>query len=327
MIGSAVVGWYGFDLMNAPETIPPYGDPNPNYEKDKQLGQSITLCAIGGVLTGAATHFIANRELTKSTMKVDTAVTSTPLSRSEIRTYLEDKLISSQQTDETGNFKVDLSPFLQNSYQGRDINLRICASDYSSVIDHVSVPASFMARLEQASQWKNAGFRPDAMQDWINSGFLTPEAALPWKQAELTPSEARTWNERGLTAAQARERLEKERKAEALARAKEEARKRERENLKAQAKDIGTLIITNPYDVKDNLYEVTGIQFQLFGKSTALYNAGTFVFLADFGSSSAPHFFQGLARGADPYKYLTTSGAQNIVPSLKVLFWDEIGTE
>jgi hypothetical protein len=327
MIGSAVAGWYGFDLMNSPETIPPYGDPNPDYDKDRQLGQSITLCAIGGVLAGVATHFIANRELTRSTVKVDTAVTFIPLSRSQIRTYLEDKLISSQQTDETGNFNVDLSPFLQDSYRGKDISLRICAPEYPSAVEQLSVTASFMTRLEQASRWKNAGFSTYAMQDWINAGFLTPQAALPWKQADLTPSEARTWNERGLTAAQVRERLEKERKTEALARAKEEARKRERENLKAQAKDMGTLIITNPYDVKDRLYEVTGIRFQLFGKSTALYQADNFTFFADFGSSSAPYLFQGLARGLDPYKYLTTSGAQNIVPSLRLLFWDEIGTE
>jgi hypothetical protein len=258
---------------------------------------------------------------------VDTVFISKPLPYSQIKIYREDKLISNQQTDERGNFKVDLSPFLQDSYRGTDINLKICASEYPSAAKQLSVPASFMTLLEQTNRWENAGFSPDAMQNWINSGFPTPRAALPWKQAELTPSEAKTWNERGLTAPQARERLEKERKAEASAKAKEEAKKREYENLRAQAKGMLALITTNPYDVKDNVYEVTGVQFQLLSRSIALYQADTFIFLADFGSSSAPYVFQGLARGVDSYTYLTTLGAQKIVPRLKVLLWDEFGTK
>jgi hypothetical protein len=327
VIGSAVVGWYGIDAWtNTPQTIPPYGDPNPNYEKDRQRGQGITLCAAGGVLAGAAVHFIANRELTKKTVKADTVFMTKPLPYSQIKIFQGDKAISNMQTDESGNFKVDLSPFLKDSYRGKDIDLKILASEYPSIVDQLSVPASFMMLLEQSRLWKNAGFDSDARQDWIDSGFLTPQAALPWKQAGLAPSEARTWSERGLSATQARERLDKERKAEAVARAREEARKRERENLKAQAQDMGTLILTNPYDVKGKVYEIVGTRFQLFGKSTALYEAGNFVFLADFGSSSAPYVLKGLARGADPYRYLTTAGAQNIVPSLRVLFWDQIGT-
>jgi hypothetical protein len=326
MIGSAVAGWYGIDAWrNASETIPPYGDPNPDYERDKQLGQSITLCAIGGVITGAAIHFLANREVTESTIRPDTVITSTPLNHSQIKIYQADQPISIQRTDETGNFNVNLSPFFQDPFRGKDINLKILAPEYPSVMEQLSVPASFMTKLEQAENWRNAGFSSYAMQDWIDAGFLTPQAAMPWKQAELTPGEAQNWKERGLSATQARERLEAQRKAEAAARAKEEARKKQRENLKAQAKDLKTLILANPYDVSNKIYEAVGFRFQILSKSVALYRAtDTFFFLADFGSSSAPYAFQGFVRAVGPYEYETVSGAKNTVPRLNVLFWDEL---
>ena len=123
--------------------------------------------------------------------------------------------------------------------------------------------------------------------------------------------------------------MEKEREAEALANAEKEAARKEYENLKAQANDMRNLILTNPYDVKGKIYEVSGKRIQLWSKSIGLYQtADDFTFLADFGPSSAPYFFyEGLSRGADPYEYTTRLGAQKIVPRLNVLYFKEMGAQ
>ena len=342
MLGSVTVGYLG--VTNWAKGMPP--DTNSwdsqadidrklkereEVKKDKKLGQQMTLWSIGGFLTGVAVHYITNGKVTKGTFKVDTVSTSNPIPFSPINIYLEDKLTSSLKSDEKGNTEVDLLQFLQDQYRGKDLRLKVVASDYQSVSEYFSIPASFLAQLKQTQEeinrWKIVGFDPVTMKDWKAVGFISEEEAKDWKLAGFEPFAAASWRSEGLTPEQARIKEQAKRKAEAVAQAKEEkarakaeANQREYERLKAQAKNMYTLIMTNPYDVKDNIYEVTGIRFSLLSQSVALYKADTFIFLADCGSTSAPYILQGIARGVGPYSYLTTLGTQNTVPRLKVLF-------
>jgi hypothetical protein len=305
--------------MNTPEKDA-YGDPNPNYEKERTLGKSLTFSAIGGIIAGTVIHFVANRELTKSTVKIDTALAYEPIQGAPIKIYKENTLVQNQRTDEKGNFKVDLSPFLRYPSAIEDINLKICASEYPSAVEHLLLPASFITHVHQKRLWNASGFTEDAMDRWTSYGFLTPQAAQEWERAGLEPAQASVWKSRGLSPTQARERVDAEQKVEGARRAKQEAKQREIEELKAKAEKLPAIMLANPYDTKGKLYEVVGMQFQLLSKSVALYNTDNkFVFLADFGSSSAPRLFKGIARAGEPYSYPGTDGTVHIVPRLKVL--------
>ncbi|TET44162.1 hypothetical protein E3J62_11100 [candidate division TA06 bacterium] len=171
-------------------------------------------------------------------------------------------------------------------------------------------------RLEDAAPWAKSGYPPAVALPWKNAGFddgiewqrkhFTPEVALPWKRAGFGARETADYRSKGLSIAQASEKR---------------AKKAEYERLRAKCRGMDVLVMTNPYDIKDKLFDVTGSRFQLISRTVALYQADTYVFLVDFGNKSAPYMFDGIARGVGAYAYTTVLGTRKTVPSLKIIFF------